>query len=128
MYACSLGTHSIRESLRDVRWPEKILHRHTSTHSDDITCVHFQPPGNRSGEILLSASSDGLICTTDARQSDEDEAGLFVGSWQRSVSHCGWMGSSGVWSASDMETLTVWSNEVSSSFFCPVGVPSTDRA
>ncbi|KAG9015474.1 hypothetical protein FRB94_000079 [Tulasnella sp. JGI-2019a] len=103
----------------DVRWPEKILHIHSSTHSDNITCVHFQPPAKRSGEILLSASSDGLICTTDARQSDEDEAVLQVGNWQKSVSHCGWMGgdgNGGVWSASDMETLTLWNEELEVAF------------
>lgn len=107
-----------RGRARDVRWPEKPLHTHSSTHSDDVTCVRFQPPGKRSGEVLLSASTDGLVCTTDARQSDEDEAVLRVGNWQKSVSRCGWIGDGAgagdvVWAASDMETLALWSGEAS---------------
>ncbi|KAG8885101.1 hypothetical protein FRB97_002266 [Tulasnella sp. 331] len=101
----------------DVRWPDKLLHKHSSTHSDDITCMHFQPPGNRPGEVLLTASTDGLICTTDARQSDEEEAGFKVGNWDKSVSHCGWIGDGlgagdVVWAASDMETLSLWNGEL----------------
>lgn len=65
---------------------------------------------------LLSASSDGLVCTSNADEADEDEAGLHVGNWGCSIAQAGWLnhrsGHSGIWTSSDMETFSIWSGEV----------------
>lgn len=70
---------------------------------------------------MLSASSDGLICTSDADQDDEDEAGLQVGNWGCSISQVGWIHSSSstgpkIWASSDMETFSTWTGEVRFAF------------
>lgn len=91
---------------------------HSCTHSDDITAVHFlkSHAGRSYPNILLSASTDGLLCTSNPDEDDEDEAGLHVGNWGCSVAQAGWIygktGSPGIWSSSDMETFGVWSSEV----------------
>lgn len=67
--------------------------------------------------MLLSASSDGLISTSNALEADEDEAVMHVGNWGCSVSQGGWISNargSRIWAASDMETFSCWSNEVGS--------------
>ncbi|KAK4049012.1 hypothetical protein OIV83_004373 [Microbotryomycetes sp. JL201] len=53
----------------------KIAHTYTEAHSDDITCVQFNPSANLS-HVLLSASVDGLLNTYDVRITDEDDAVL----------------------------------------------------
>ncbi len=117
---------SIRASLlmcliRDPRFPAAPLRTHAYTHSDDVTAVHFSKDhisleSHHSNSILLSASSDGLLCTTKAEENDEDEAGLHVGNWGCSIAQCGWVqgssGAPGIWAASDMETFSVWTREV----------------
>ena len=69
-----------------------------------------------SRNVLLSISSDGLLCMSNADEPDEDEAGLYVGNWGCSVAQAGWVhgraGSPGVWASSDMETFSVWTAEV----------------
>lgn len=112
---------------RDPRHPAAPLRKHTSTHSDDITSVHFSRPSSssaddeRSRHLLLSGSTDGLVCISNAKEQDEDEAVVYVGNLGSSISHTGWMpsrggaaqtSSSGVWAATDMETFSVWSDEV----------------
>lgn len=106
----------------DLRNPDKPLHRpHASTHSDDITVLKFRPTGlaNAGAEnVLLSGSTDGLVCTSNADEDDEDEAGINVGNWTCSVSQAGWISagpSTGpkAWAASDMETFSLWNEEVS---------------
>ena len=110
---------------RDPRTPAAPLRTHASTHSDDITALHFYRPsastpsataGNGSNNLLLSVSSDGLVCTSRADETDEDEAGVHVANWGCSVAQAGWLhdraGRPGVWAASDMETFSVWSAEV----------------
>ncbi len=68
------------------------------------------------GNTLLSASSDGLVCTSNANENDEDEAGIHVANWGCSVAQAGWLhdrtGRPGIWASSDMETFGVWSSEV----------------
>ena len=85
---------------RDPRNPAAPLRAHESTHSDDITALHFSKSQNN---LLLSASSDGLVCTSNAVEDDEDEAGLHVGNVGSSVAQAGWMseagGSTSVWAA-----------------------------
>jgi WD repeat-containing protein 89 len=98
---------------RDPRNPAAPLRSHASTHSDDITTLHFSQSSSQN--ILLSASSDGLISTSNASEEDEDEAVLNVGNWGCSVSQAGWINAEArpkIWAASDMETFSTWSNEV----------------
>jgi WD repeat-containing protein 89 len=104
-------------SYRDPRNPAAPLRIHASTHSDDITTLHFLPSASQ--KILLSASSDGLISTSNADEEDEDEAVLNVGNWGCSVSQAGWIYGQEqpkIWAASDMETFSAWSNEVCYSY------------
>lgn len=103
--------------IRDPRNPAAPLRSHSSTHSDDITAVHFSHLGSQN--VLLSASSDGLITTSNPEEENEDEAGLHVGNWGCSVSQVGWINTtehgpqaSRIWASSDMETFSSWSNEV----------------
>jgi WD repeat-containing protein 89 len=67
--------------------------------------------------VLLSVSTDGLVCTSNPDEDDEDEAGLNVGNWGCSIAQAGWVnghsGSPGIWASSDMETFSTWSSEVS---------------
>ena len=102
----------VHANPRDPRSPVAPLRVHSSTHSDDITSLHFY----RNGSTLLSASSDGLVCTSNAEEADEDEAGVHVGNWGCSIAQAGWLhdraGRPGVWASSDMETFSVWTGEV----------------
>lgn len=66
---------------------------------------------------LLSGSTDGLVSISDANQEDEEEAVENVGNWGCSVARAGWIRGSGaarVWARSDMETVSLWSDEVQS--------------
>ncbi|KAJ7283411.1 WD40-repeat-containing domain protein [Mycena rebaudengoi] len=96
----------------DPRQPAAPLRTHGSTHSDDVTVVEFCPSDRN---VLLSASTDGLISTSTVDEADEDEAVLHVGAWGTSVSQAGWTASSSstkIWAASDMETFSTWSDEL----------------
>ncbi|KAK7061372.1 WD40 repeat-like protein [Favolaschia claudopus] len=96
----------------DPRQPAAPLRTHSSTHSDDVTVVSFSPD---SPNLLLSASTDGLISTSTADENDEDEAVVHVGSWNTSVSQAGWIHTSRgakIWAHSDMETFSTWSDEL----------------
>lgn len=92
----------------DARKPTAPIFSHTSTHSDDITCLHFHPTVP---DRLLSASSDGLLSITNAAEQDEDEAVEHVGNWGCSIAQTGWH-HDGVWAASDMETFSLWTSEL----------------
>jgi len=100
----------------DPRHPAAPLRKHTSTHSDDITSVHFSR--SRSSErplrdVLLSGSSDGLVCISNADEADEDEAVVYVGNLGSSIAQAGWMPRCrGAWAATDMETFSLWSDEL----------------
>ncbi|KAF8271720.1 WD40 repeat-like protein [Lactarius quietus] len=101
----------------DPRHPSAPLRKHTSTHSDDITTVSFCRSSERSRNLLLSGSTDGLVCISNAEEYDEDEAVLHVGNLGSSVSQAGWIGAGngtrkGVWAATDMETFSLWSDEL----------------
>ncbi len=68
-----------------------------------------------SEDVLLSASTDGLLCTSNPAEDDEDEAGLNVGNWGCSIAAAGWIGGEGsarAWARSDMETVSIWTGEV----------------
>ncbi|KAJ1308906.1 hypothetical protein OPQ81_004591 [Rhizoctonia solani] len=109
----------------DVRNPTTPKWIHTSTHSDDITQLEFHPtlgngiPGGR----LLSSSADGLLAITSADEPNEDEAVVYVGNWNTSIARVGWtvrreeilagdQMNFKIWAASDMQTLSVWSDEL----------------
>jgi hypothetical protein len=96
------------------------LRTHGSTHSDDITTLSYAPTRNETNQnIILSGSTDGLVSTSNADEDDEDEAVVQVRNWGCSVSQAGWIhGQSGsmsasIWAASDMETFSIWTSEVS---------------
>ncbi|PPQ83949.1 hypothetical protein CVT26_011644 [Gymnopilus dilepis] len=105
----------------DPRQPATPLRAHTSTHSDDITTLAFAPfrDPETKNNILLSGSSDGLLCTSNADEDDEDEAGIQVGNWGCSISQAGWINgippdahSAAIWAASDMETFSTWRSDL----------------
>ncbi|KAL1741948.1 WD40-repeat-containing domain protein [Schizophyllum fasciatum] len=111
----------------DPRQPAAPLRAHSSTHSDDITALHFSP-FDPSGRTLLSASTDGLLSISDAAEDDEDEAVVHVANWGCSVSQAGWVGASGaVWAASDMETFSTWSRELDPYQSLDIKVPAVQR-
>ncbi|KAI0069102.1 WD40 repeat-like protein [Artomyces pyxidatus] len=102
----------------DPRNPAAPLRTHASTHSDDVTALHFLRSSSPVAGYtsLLSASSDGLLSISNAEEDDEDEAVVHMSNWGCSISQVGWVPQSGaltrVWAASDMETFSVWSEEL----------------
>jgi len=94
----------------DPRHPAAPLRKQTSTHSDDITAVNFSRTSGRQRD-LLSGSTDGLVCISNAEEADEDEAVMYVGNLGSSIAQAGWMPRTGVWAASHMETFSLWSDE-----------------
>ncbi|KAF8514998.1 hypothetical protein JB92DRAFT_2916946 [Gautieria morchelliformis] len=110
------GTDLQYDDASIVYWDPRSLsepvHVHSSTHSDDITVLHFHPSSPR---LLLSASSDGLLSTSDAREADEDEAVREVANWGCSIARAGWFtcdADYNIWAASDMETYGLWNGEL----------------
>ncbi|PWN52829.1 WD40 repeat-like protein [Violaceomyces palustris] len=74
--------------LRNARQP---LHQYTESHSDDVTSLHFHPePGH--SDVLLTASTDGLICAIDTKVQDENDAVIAVGNTNSSVARANWGG------------------------------------
>ncbi|KAG6896871.1 hypothetical protein C0992_005562 [Termitomyces sp. T32_za158] len=104
-------------SNSDPRQPAAPLRTHGSTHSDDVTSVSFaRADSGMPRNTLLSASSDGLVSTSNADEADEDEAVLHVGNWGCSISQASWIptssGGAKIWAASDMETFSTWTHEL----------------
>ncbi|KAK7471070.1 hypothetical protein VKT23_002486 [Stygiomarasmius scandens] len=98
----------------DPRQPAAPLRTHSSTHSDDITVLEYS---STSSNVLLSASSDGLISLSNSEEDDEDEAVVHVANWGCSVSQAGWIRSENgeatkIWAGSDMETFSTWSEQL----------------
>jgi hypothetical protein len=109
--------HLVEKKIhRDPRNYALSLRTHTSTHSDDITALHFLNSDNPLPQnTLLSGSSDGLLCTSNADEDDEDEAVLNVANWGCSISQAGWIygpSEPRIWAGSDMETFSTWSKQV----------------
>ncbi|KAF9475892.1 WD40 repeat-like protein, partial [Pholiota conissans] len=99
----------------DPRQPATPLRTHASTHSDDITTLSFAPSRDPSTNcnVILSGSSDGLLCTSNADEDDEDESTIQVGNWGCSISQAGWIynddpDKASIWAGSDMETFSTW--------------------
>ncbi|KAI1789013.1 WD40 repeat-like protein [Ganoderma leucocontextum] len=119
----------------DPRSPAAPLRTHSSTHSDDITAVHFYRLAASSalnnGNTLLSVSTDGLVCTSNANETDEDEAGIHVANWGCSIAQAGWLhdraGRPGIWASSDMETFSVWNRELDPVQGVDIRQPSVHR-
>ncbi|KIY71827.1 WD40 repeat-like protein [Cylindrobasidium torrendii FP15055 ss-10] len=89
----------------DPRQAATPLRTHASTHSDDITSVRFGPEN-----VLLSASTDGLISLSNYTEDDEYEAVTDVVNWGCSIAQAGWTpGNQSIWAGSDMETFGIWS-------------------
>ncbi|KZV71383.1 WD40 repeat-like protein [Peniophora sp. CONT] len=112
----------------DPRAPAAPLRAHASTHSDDVTALHFsRAPG--AVRLLLSASSDGLLSLSSADEEDEDEAVVHVGNWGCSIAQAGWMPEGdGAWASSDMETFSTWSSELDSRANVDIRAPSLHTA
>lgn len=110
------GTEEGGEDASIVYWdkrnPSKPISIHTSTHSQDINLLSFNPTAPR---LLLSGAADGLLSITDVLEPDEDEAVRHVRNWGCSISKAGWAGEAPkqtIWSTSDMETMATWSEEL----------------
>ena len=109
---------------RDPRQPTLPVRTHSSTHSDDITTVSFLPDkGHANGRnILLSGSTDGLLCSSYADEDHEDESIIQVGNLGSSISQAGWINGgwaldrdtpqAAIWAATDMETFSTWTADV----------------
>ncbi|KAJ1729582.1 hypothetical protein LPJ61_003454 [Coemansia biformis] len=80
------------------------------SHSDDVTQIQCCPSASKH---FLSGSTDGLLCTFDPSQPDEDDALLFAANTGASVARCGYFGpeSQFIYAQSDMETLQLWTSE-----------------
>jgi WD repeat-containing protein 89 len=58
------------------------------------------------------------VCISNADEDDEDEAVMYVGNLGSSIGQAGWIphrtatARTGVWAATDMETFSLWSDEV----------------
>ncbi|KAJ2080382.1 hypothetical protein H4R24_003123 [Coemansia sp. RSA 988] len=94
----------------DMRMAGTLARVFEDSHSDDVTQIHCNQ--NFSNQIL-SGSTDGLLCTFDLSQPDEDEALQFVANTGASVAKCGYFGpnSQFIFAQSDMETLQLWTDE-----------------
>ncbi|KAJ1827282.1 hypothetical protein LPJ56_001742, partial [Coemansia sp. RSA 2599] len=105
--------HVARMHFWDVRaGGSQPMHTFENSHSDDITQIEFN---KHKGSQMLSASTDGLLCTYNAGETDEDEALLFVANTGASIAHCGYFGpeSQFIYAQSDMETLQLWTDDAS---------------
>jgi len=107
---------------RDTRSTKEPVYTHSSTHSDDITHLSLLPStstylprsANRSlpDQLLLSASTDGLVALSDLKESDEDEAVQSAENFGQSIAQAGYYEHKGkmrVWGRSDMDAVGIWS-------------------
>ncbi|KAJ2726557.1 hypothetical protein GGI07_000499 [Coemansia sp. Benny D115] len=86
----------------------------TNIHSNDVSQIHCS---KKTASLVLSASTDGLVCTLDAMQQndenngEEDDVLGYVMNTGASVAHCGFFGfdEQFIYAQSDMETLQLWS-------------------
>ncbi|EPQ30929.1 uncharacterized protein PFL1_01827 [Pseudozyma flocculosa PF-1] len=83
--------------IYDVRSPAAPLFRYTESHSDDVTSLRFHPSPHHA-DILVTGSTDGLVCAIDTTVDNEDDAVIAVGNTASSVARSGWGGGgSQVW-------------------------------
>ncbi|KAJ2772882.1 hypothetical protein IWQ57_001566 [Coemansia nantahalensis] len=94
----------------DVRAAGAPARAFEDSHSDDVTQIQCCPSASKQ---FLSGSTDGLLCTFDPTQPDEDDALLYVANTGASVARCGYFGpeSQFIYAQSDMETLQLWTVE-----------------
>ncbi|KAJ2608561.1 hypothetical protein EV177_004916 [Coemansia sp. RSA 1804] len=103
-------SYSANITFWDPRVPSTPVKLFENSHSDDVSQIHCCPSAPNQ---FLSGSTDGLLCTFDASQSDEDDALLYVANTNASVAKCGYFGpdSQFIYAQSDMETLQLWTND-----------------
>jgi len=119
-YLMLLPQHS-KLTNRDTRSTKEPVYTHSSTHSDDITHLSLLPSTStylpRSADrplpdqLLLSASTDGLVALSDLKESDEDEAVQSAENFGQSIAQAGWYEHKGkmkVWGRSDMDAVGIW--------------------
>ncbi|KAJ2375547.1 hypothetical protein IW150_002490 [Coemansia sp. RSA 2607] len=102
--------HVARMHFWDVRGGAQAVRSFENSHSDDITQIQFS---QHKASQMLSGSTDGLLCTFNVDEADEDEALLFVANTGSSVAKCGYFGpeSQFIYAQSDMETLQLWTDD-----------------
>ncbi|PFH50322.1 hypothetical protein AMATHDRAFT_47975 [Amanita thiersii Skay4041] len=119
----------------DPRRPDTPIREHNSTHSDDITTLSFSPSSSSSSPLLLSGSSDGLICISNPYEDDPDESTLHVANWGCSIAQAGWVPETHqtrssrnhqprIWAASDMETFSTLSHDLDPLLNIDIRAPS----
>ena len=93
----------LRSVSRDVRNASSPLHIDSSTHTDDITHLHFLPPSasfhpefppavtdDIPSSLLLSTSYDGLVSLTDADVGRSDAALYSSAALDGGIKKAGW--------------------------------------
>ncbi|KAJ1797393.1 hypothetical protein LPJ59_003172 [Coemansia sp. RSA 2399] len=103
-------SYSANISFWDPRAAAAPIKVFENSHSDDVSQIHCCPSAPNQ---FLSGSTDGLLCTFDVTQADEDEALLYVANTNASVAKCGYFGpnSQFIYAQSDMETLQLWTSD-----------------
>lgn len=64
-----------------------LQNKHIFSHQDDITDVKFH---SKNPDLILSGSTDGLLCAFDISQKDEDDALLCTLNTESSVGNINW--------------------------------------
>ncbi|KAJ2159292.1 hypothetical protein GGF46_003128 [Coemansia sp. RSA 552] len=94
----------------DPRAPGAPVTAFEGSHSDDVTQIHCNWTAPKK---FLSGSTDGLLCTFDMSQPEEDDALEYVANTNASIAQCGYFGpeSQFIYAQSDMDTLQLWTDE-----------------
>ncbi|KAJ1667313.1 hypothetical protein EV178_001564 [Coemansia sp. RSA 1646] len=103
-------SYSANITFWDPRAPSTPIKVFENSHSDDVSQINCCPSASNQ---FLSGSTDGLLCTFDVNQADEDDALLYVANTNASVAKCGYFGpnSQFIYAQSDMETLQLWTDD-----------------
>ncbi|KAG9285410.1 hypothetical protein G9A89_010885 [Geosiphon pyriformis] len=116
------GTELIGEDAKILFWDVRtgsVVAEFLDSHSDSITQLKFHPLQSTQ---LLSGSIDGLICTFDISNFDEDEALITVMNSGSSINRTGYFGPNAeyVYCLNHMETFSLWS-AAESNLLCDFG-------
>ncbi|CAG5130260.1 unnamed protein product, partial [Candidula unifasciata] len=84
-----------------------LLGCYNECHQDDVTQVCFQPGSDR---YLASGSADGLVCTFDLTETEEDDALQITSNAGSDVARVGWCGSNNncVYAVTSDNVFHVW--------------------
>ncbi|CAG8443118.1 17870_t:CDS:2 [Acaulospora morrowiae] len=104
------GTELFNEDAKIIFWDlrnSSIMSQFVESHNDDITQIQFHPT---SPSQLISGSVDGLICSFDLKNFDEDNELSGVINSSSSISKAGYFGSDGeyVYCLTHTETFSLW--------------------